>query len=401
MLLILAVQRNWFAKLSVVNRSRLLTSMLTVVVYALAIFYEILYPHNEIHVMICLAFITLDSMFDGYPLETMSMTAGALTVIGVLDWIFGTPGYFSQNMINSVAAATIGCYLAWQRTHDKVLLLLQQERESALRDKETRTQLMLSQIRPHFLYNVLATIQALCASDPKKASEAVGWLCDVLRGILGLELAKHIKERSPATRILFCTAYSDYGVEAFSVQAVGYILKPVTEQKLRDAIAQVEELLGQTVPRHEKLRVQTFGNFEVFSANRPLVWERSKAKELFAYLIDRRGASVNNTEIAPALWEDDSKVRSVQTILASLRKTLARAGAADVLLRTFNRTSIDPKKVDCDLYDYLAGDVRAVNAYQGEYMTNYSWGEFTNGWLYSNHSTVAAATDVLRGDTEK
>ena len=222
-----------------------------------------------------------------------------------------------------------------------------------------------------------------------------------LRGILGLELAKHIKERSPATRILFCTAYSDYGVEAFSVQAVGYILKPVTEQKLRDAIAQVEELLGQTVPRHEKLRVQTFGNFEVFSANRPLVWERSKAKELFAYLIDRRGASVNNTEIALALWEDDSKVRSVQTILASLRKTLARAGAADVLLRTFNRTSIDPKKVDCDLYDYLAGDVRAVNAYQGEYMTNYSWGEFTNGWLYSNHSTVAAATDVLRGDTEK
>lgn len=182
LLLILAVQRNWFAKLSVVNRSRLLTSTLTVVVYALAIFYEILYPHNEIHVMICLAFITLDSMFDGYPLETMSMTAGALTVIGVLDWIFGTPGYFSQNMINSVAAATIGCYLAWQRTHDKVLLLLQQERESALRDKETRTQLMLSQIRPHFLYNVLATIQALCASDPKKASEAVGWLCDVLRG---------------------------------------------------------------------------------------------------------------------------------------------------------------------------------------------------------------------------
>ena len=224
-----------------------------------------------------------------------------------------------------------------------------------------------------------------------------------LRGMLGLELAKHIKERSPATRILFCTAYSDYGVEAFGVQAVGYLLKPITEQKLRDAVAQVEEMFhcAEEKPETERLRVQTFGNFEVFLGNRPLVWERSSAKELFAFLIDRQGASVNNREIALALWEDDSKVRNVQTVISSLRKTLSNVGMADVLLRGHNSTSIDKKKVDCDLYRYLVGDIRAVNAYQGEYMTNYSWSEFTNGWLYDNHPAVSEQAKENSGGVQQ
>lgn len=204
-----------------------------------------------------------------------------------------------------------------------------------------------------------------------------------LRGMLGIDLAKRVKERSPATRILFCTAYSDYAMEAFKVHAVGYLLKPLNEQKLRDAIKQVEQMLAQPPQPTARLRVQTFGHFEAFANGRPLAWEREKARELLAFLVDRRGASVSNAEIALVLWEDDSKTRNVPTILSSLRKTLHDAGAGDVLIHSRNRTAVDTSKFDCDLYDYLAGDVQAINAYKGEYMSNYSWGEFTNGWLYS------------------
>ena len=35
-----------------------------------------------------------------------------------------------------------------------------------------------------------------------------------------------------------------------------------------------------------------------------------------------------------------------------------------------------------DLYEFIDGNVAAVNAYRGEYMSNYSWAEFTNGHLY-------------------
>ena len=130
------------------------------------------------------------------------------------------------------------------------------------------------------------------------------------------------------------------------------------------------------------VRVQTFGEFEVFVNNKPLVWERKKARELMAYLVDKRGAAATTAEIALTLWDDDSKIRSVQTIISSLRKTLRKAGVTDVLVKSRNRTAVDVSKICCDLYEFIDGNVAAVNAYRGEYMSNYSWAEFTNGHLY-------------------
>lgn len=50
--------------------------------------------------------------------------------------------------------------------------------------KETeklKVNLMLSQIQPHFLYNSLGTIQALCRIDPEKAEQAIGEFSQFLR----------------------------------------------------------------------------------------------------------------------------------------------------------------------------------------------------------------------------
>lgn len=205
-----------------------------------------------------------------------------------------------------------------------------------------------------------------------------------LRGMLGIELAKEIKEIRSETRIIFCSAYTEYALDAFSVHAVGYLLKPITKTKIQETLDQIDMMLNRDPePERQKLVVQTFGHFEAFFNDKPLPWERAKAKELLAFLVDQRGASATNAEIALTLWEDDSKVRSVQTIISSLRKTLRRVGMGDVLVRARNRTSINVKKIKCDLYDYLAGDTLAINVYQGEYMSNYSWAEFTNASLYA------------------
>ena len=53
-----------------------------------------------------------------------------------------------------------------------------------------------------------------------------------------------------------------------------------------------------------RLRVQCFGNFEVFRGGRPLAFSRSKTKELFAYLVNRRGAVCTVQALAAVLWED-------------------------------------------------------------------------------------------------
>ncbi len=131
------------------------------------------------------------------------------------------------------------------------------------------------------------------------------------------------------------------------------------------------------------IRVQSFGNFEVFVDGRPLRFYREKAKELFAYLVDRHGASVTTRQIAVTLWEDeeyDSKLKNkVTRTVSSLKKSLKDAGIADVLIKSWNHLAVDISKFTCDAYEFEKEKTIAINSFKGEYMSNYSWAEYTNG----------------------
>lgn len=117
-------------------------------------------------------------------------------------------------------------------------------------------------------------------------------------------------------------------------------------------------------------------------------FEREKAKELLAYLIDRRGAAVTNAEIAAVLWEgaaEDEKIKNyVKVITTTLRRNLKTAGAGAILQKTRGHLAIDMSKIKSDVDDFRKGDILAINSYHGEYMSNYSWAEFTNACLMKN-----------------
>ena len=49
----------------------------------------------------------------------------------------------------------------------------------------------------------------------------------------------------------------------------------------------------------------------------------------------------------------------------------------DVIIKGRNCISVDPEKIDCDYYRFLAGDTTVANAFTGEFMTQYSWAEPT------------------------
>lgn len=55
----------------------------------------------------------------------------------------------------------------------------------------------------------------------------------MLPGINGLETAKRLSSKS---RIIFITSYREYAVDAFEVEAVHYLLKPVTDERLYQAM---------------------------------------------------------------------------------------------------------------------------------------------------------------------
>ena len=65
-----------------------------------------------------------------------------------------------------------------------------------------------------------------------------------------------------------------------------------------------------------------------------------------------------------------------------LRETLAANGMEKLLIKKHNQWAIRKDMLDCDYYRMLSGDINAVNAYHGEYMSQYSWSELTAGRLY-------------------
>lgn len=58
----------------------------------------------------------------------------------------------------------------------------------------------------------------------------------VMPHLTGMELAEHIRERGETAQILFLTTSREYAVDAFSVNAAGYLLKPVEREAFERAI---------------------------------------------------------------------------------------------------------------------------------------------------------------------
>lgn len=60
-------------------------------------------------------------------------------------------------------------------------------------------------------------------------------------GMDGLEAAQHLAELDSPPAVIFCTAYGEYALDAFDVQAVGYLLKPVRLAMLDDALEKAQK----------------------------------------------------------------------------------------------------------------------------------------------------------------
>lgn len=210
----------------------------------------------------------------------------------------------------------------------------------------------------------------------------VAFLDVEMPGLTGLELAKKIREQSLCTKIVFVTGYSQYALEAYSVHARGYLMKPVTAESIQ---AELAEMAEEPVRGDCRIRIRCFGNFDVFIDGVSLNFSRSKAKELFAYLIHKQGSACTVRELAAVLFEDQEYNLLVQNylqkIISSMMKTLTSVNARHVVNKQYNSLSVNTADVDCDFYRFFRLDVNAVNSYVGEYMAQYSWAEFTLGYL--------------------
>ena len=64
----------------------------------------------------------------------------------------------------------------------------------------------------------------------------------------GMQLAEALHKLKNPPQIVFVTAYSEYALDAFGVNAVDYLMKPVETERLEQALDKVEERLRPQSP---------------------------------------------------------------------------------------------------------------------------------------------------------
>lgn len=210
----------------------------------------------------------------------------------------------------------------------------------------------------------------------------VAFLDIEMPGIHGIDLAKALKDHDPDVRVVFVTAYSQYALDAWQVDASGYLLKPYTAADIRRALARCT---NRPLPSHQVV-IQTIPTLAITVRGTPLHISSAKSRELMALLIDHGERGFTAGEGIAYLWPEKQNDASTQSLLRMTYKrlvaTLEDAGAGHILASEGNRRYLKTDEVDCDLYHILAGDRQAARKYDGEYLREYSWAEERNSQLY-------------------
>ena len=232
--------------------------------------------------------------------------------------------------------------------------------------------------------SVLDEVMGFC-----RTQEALEWLKDHSADIAlldidmpdmnGMVLAQKIQEQSPNTAIIFLTGYGQFALDAFKMHASGYVMKPISRERLAAEVEYAISNRQRQVSSH--ITIRTFGDFDIMVGGSPVRFSRSKSKELLALLIDRQGSRITRAEAFSILWENKIYDRPMQkqmdVVVRSLRTTLDEYGIGDILELQSGSLRIRPELVDCDLYRFLSGDREAAAAYRGQYMNTYSWAVLT------------------------
>lgn len=91
--------------------------------------------------------------------------------------------------------------------------------------------------------------EATTAKEALQLLEAVDYdivFLDIdMPGMSGMEMAEKIKEFGHQPAIIFTTAYGQFAVKAFELDIADYLVKPVSEERLKHAISRVRNKLSK------------------------------------------------------------------------------------------------------------------------------------------------------------
>lgn len=158
-----------------------------------------------------------------------------------------------------------------------------------------------------------ATVDILGSfQNPAAALEAAGDLAPDLAFLdiempemSGFVLAERLLDLDPSMQIVFVTAYQDFAVKAFEINALDYLLKPVHASRLAVTMNRVSGLTAGAQVRSAMLCCLRSLHFrDEHQEARSFPWKTLKAPELFAYLLYYRDKTVSKQTLIDLLWPE-------------------------------------------------------------------------------------------------
>jgi len=96
----------------------------------------------------------------------------------------------------------------------------------------------------------------------------------------GIDIARKIREFDKECKIIFITSSKDHAIDGYEVRALNYILKPINEEKLNDAIKIAIESLNKE--NHKVVIRNKKGNYKILYKD--ILYAESKARVVNIYL---------------------------------------------------------------------------------------------------------------------
>jgi two-component system LytT family response regulator len=214
-------------------------------------------------------------------------------------------------------------------------------------------------------------------------------------GMNGLQLAKAINEYGKNVNIVFITAYEQYALEAFDVEAFDYIMKPISKQRFEKTMKRIISRNNPAVTdaqneeQKRKFIIRTFGKFEAMWDNQaPIKWHSKKTKELFAFLVHNEGREVSKDEILEAVFPDaeiDKGITHIHNGIYFIRKALRENGVDGnsisidgSYMLSLTDVEVDSRifmqKLKLDGNEVNIQELEAVEAvYKGDYFKSEDW----------------------------
>lgn len=215
----------------------------------------------------------------------------------------------------------------------------------------------------------------------------------------GLELAEMLLEQRPHLHVVFVTAYDNYAIRAFELNALDYVLKPIQLDRLKLTARRLEtqRRLGLAAPSAAKLqswRMLMFDAFRIYDGTRelaPLQWRTAKAQEIFFYLLHHRGKVVSKATLIELLWPDFDLERAfpqLYTAVYHIRKMLEPFSRERILLQnTADGYLLRLEGIDLDVEEFdrfiqagieLTEDTvpeyeRILKLFKSEYLEGYDY----------------------------